>query len=83
MCLITRVYDNIVLSSWPSLVSDVLVACNLAFDWPHTFLHLAGQVHLRMYVCTCIKLCSGVVPIFSCLAKTKMNSLRLCTYLDS
>ena len=28
------------LSSWPSLISDVLDACNLASDWPHTFLQL-------------------------------------------
>ena len=35
---VTLNYEYKVLSSWLSLISDVLVAYNFASDWPRTFL---------------------------------------------
>ena len=29
--------ENIILTSWPSLISNILVAYNLASDWPRRF----------------------------------------------
>ena len=41
-----------VLSSWPSLISDVLVAYNFASDWPRTFYSQAFLFRISLSLCT-------------------------------
>ena len=48
-------------TSWPQLISEILShmpVCNVAFDWPHTFLHprcfcLASNLQITAKIPTC------------------------------
>ena len=63
-----------VLLSWPSLISNILVAYNGASDWPRTFLHPGCfcLAYMHTYKATGNN-CSAVIVALFCLSSIIFN----------